>query len=226
MRRWLFSRLDGTNYRRSFLAHNPAKSEVWVCFPEGGEAACSLALIWNYQSNTFGVRELPNLTAAAFGPLDTTATNDWATDSDAWNDDTTTWNQLDVSQADNRLVGSSTASSLYLLDQSSNFAGAAYQSMLQRNGMAFGDPSRVKLLRAVYPRIDASTGTQVQIQVGAAMDAEQSPQWAPAVTYTVGTSYKADTFAQGRFLSLRIFGSAGQWRLKSVDADVITKGTY
>lgn len=226
MRRWLFSRLDGTNFRRSFLVHNPARSEVWVCFPSDGEAACTQALIWNYQGNTFGVRDLPDLTSAAFGPLVTTATNDWNTDADTWVDDTTTWNQLDVSAADNRLAGASTAPAIYLLDQSTKFAGAAFTSRLQRSGMALGAPSQVKLVSAIYPRIDANTGTEVQIQVGASMDAEKGPQWSPAVTYTVGSSFKADTFAQGRFLSLRISGSSGQWRLKSLDADIVMKGAY
>jgi hypothetical protein len=226
MRRWLFSRLDGTNFRRSFVVHNPAQSEIWVCFPNNGDSFASLALVWNYQGNTFGTRELPNLTAASVGPLDTGTANVWNDDLEVWDSDATTWNQLDVSQADKRLIGSSTASRLYLMDQTTQFAGVPFETMFQRTGMAFGDPSRVKLIRALYPRIEATTGTVVNIQLGAAMDAEKAPVWSPPVAYTVGSSFKADTFAQGRFLALRVYGSSGNWRLKSVDADVITKGNY
>jgi len=184
-------------------------------------------LIWNYAGNTFGVRELPNVTSGAFGPVPQTATTAWDDDTDAWADDSTTWNQFDVSAADQRMILSSAGDTrLYLMDQSNAFAGVAYTTTLQRSGMAFGAPSQVKVIRSIYPRIEANTGTQVSIQVGAAMDAEKSPQWAPAVTYTVGSSFKADTFAQGRFLSLRITGASGAWRLKSVDVDVVTRGTY
>ena len=112
------------------------------------------------------------------------------------------------------------------MDQSCAFAGASFRSRLQRTGMALGQPDRVKLVRSVRPRIDANTGTVVQIQVGGAMDAERSPTWSPPVTYTVGQSYEAHTFASGRFLALRILGDSGQWRLKSIDMDVVMKGRY
>ena len=104
MRRWLFSKLDGANFRRSFLAHNPARSEVWVCFPEAGQAACTKALIWNYKGNTFGIRDLPSVTAGSFGTLDGSTLDEWDADTDSWDDDTTSWDQLDVSQAVTRLV--------------------------------------------------------------------------------------------------------------------------
>lgn len=226
MRRWLFSRLDGSTFRRSFLVHNQAQSEVWTCFPTGGSAACNTALIWNYAGNTFGIRELPDLTAAAIGPLEVGSAAAWDDDTEAWDADSTTWNQLDVSQADKRLIGSSTASRLYLLDQTATFNGTSFEARFERTGLAFGDPERVKLVRALYPRIESSAGTTVYIQLGASMDAEQSPIWSTPVAYNVGSSFKADTFAQGRLLALRVYGSSGNWRIKSVDADVILKGNY
>ena len=226
MRRWLFSRIDATNFRRSFVAHNPGRSETWICFPENGETACTKALVWNYKSNTFGVRDLPNITAAGFGPISTTASNTWDADTAVWDDDTTTWDQIDISQADQRLVCSSTDSRMYLMDQTTSYDGTAFETRITRTGMAFGDPASVKLIRALYPRIEGNAGTVLSIQLGAAMDAERAPAWSPAVSYTVGSSYKADTFACGRFISLRITGSSASWRVKSVDADVILKGTY
>lgn len=226
MRRWLFARIDASNFRRSFLAHNPARSEVWVCFPETGEDACTKALVWNYKSNTFGVRDLPDITSGSFGPISTTASSTWDAETGTWDDDTSVWDQIDVSQADQRLVCASTSSRMYLMDQTTSFDGTAFTTRVQRTGMAFGDASRVKLIRGIYPRIEGNTGTVVSIQVGAAMDAEAAPAWSAAVSYTVGSTYKADCFASGRFISLRISGSADSWRVKSVDADVIMKGYY
>ena len=88
-------------------------------------------------------------------------------------------------------------------------------------------PDTVKTVRAVVPRIDAAAGTQLSIQVGASMDAEIAPTWSNPVTYTVGSSRKADSFATGRFLSVRVTGTTtNQWRLKSYDLDVIDHGAY
>ena len=226
MRRWLFSQIDSTYATRSFLVANHAWSEVWICYPMPGSTACTRALIWNYKTNTFGVRELPNVTAGDFGPMVATASDQWKDDTETWNDDTTTWDQIDISNADKRVLMSSTDSKIYLMDSSQSFAGTAYTSTLERTGIAFGNPVKSKLIRAIYPRIDAPTGTQLSIQVGAAMDAERSPGWSTAVTYTVGSSYKADVMCAGRFLGLRISGAAGSWRLKSLDIDFIEQGVW
>ena len=227
MRRWLFNQIDGSNFGLSFLTANHAQNEVWICFPTSGASSCNRALIWNYVDNTFAVRDLPNATAGAFGPLSVNASNRWNDDTESWNEDTTTWDQSDISQADKRVLLASTAPGLYLVDQSNRFAGTTYTSSLERLGMSFGTASTVKTLRAVFPRIDAPSGTSVTIQAGASMDAETGYVWSPPVTYTVGSTYRVDTFATGRFIGLRVSSSSsGSWRIKSMDFDFVQRGTY
>jgi hypothetical protein len=59
------------------------------------------------------------------------------------------------------------------------------------------------------------------------MDAEQGAAFGAPFAYTVGSSYKADVFATGRFLALRIESAGGaRWRLKSMTLDVQPMGTY
>jgi hypothetical protein len=56
---------------------------------------------------------------------------------------------------------------------------------------------------------------------------EVAPTWSSPVTYTIGSTRKADAFATGRFLSLRIKSTAGfAWRLKGIDLDVVKRGAY
>jgi hypothetical protein len=71
------------------------------------------------------------------------------------------------------------------------FDGATPTSILERTGITFDKPDVVKTLRQVIPRIDATAGTVLSIQLGASMDAEVAPTWQPAVSYTVGTTRKA-----------------------------------
>ena len=226
MRRWLFGRIDGSTFGRCFLSANHARSEIWICYPTNGQTTCNEALVWNYAENTFGIRELPNTTAGAFGPLSTSVVATWAADTETWEEDTETWDQSSVSAADRRVLLSSTAPGLYLMDQSSKFAGTAFTSRVERTGMAFGDPSATKLVKAVYPRIDAPTGTVVYIQVGGCQDAEQGPAWSAPVAYTVGSSYRVDTSATGRFLGYRVYSATGRWRVKSMDFDIVKMGRY
>lgn len=228
MRKWLFNTIDSTNRKRCFVVSNPAFNEVWVCFPELGKQACTLALVWNWDSNTWGVRTLNNVTYGAIGQLDYSITSTWASaGTDVWGDSTKAWNQDELSPAQSRLLTASTAPSINAVDVSATFNGTPFTSRLARAGLAFDVPERVKMVRAVYPRFDAAAGTKVQIEVGGSMDAEVAPSWSPPVTYTVGSTYKADVTASGRFLSIRYTSLDNQsWRIRSQDMDIVMRGTY
>lgn len=226
-RRWLFRRINSTYYTRSFVVHNPARQEVWICYPKQGVEACNEALIWNYKQNTFGVRELPNVTSGAWGKVDSSASDTWNADADPWNLDDTTWNQVSVSLADQRLVTASTASRLYLMDQGGTFSGSDISQRLERSGLAFGDALQMKLVRKVRPRIDAPAGAVISVQVGSAMKAEDAPIWQPAVNFRVGTDFEVNTFASGRYLAFRFTSTtASQWRMRSFDVDLVPMGAY
>ncbi|MBF0212379.1 MAG: hypothetical protein HQM00_02305 [Magnetococcales bacterium] len=62
---WFEQRVDPTHKDRSFVAANRTEREVWFCFPERGASWCTLALTYNYAFNTWGTRQLPNLSAMA-----------------------------------------------------------------------------------------------------------------------------------------------------------------
>ena len=228
LKNWLFaSQIDSASYSKCFVVANPSKAEAWICYPEVGETTCTRALVWNWDANVFGVRELPNANHAASGLLDYSASSGWSTDAESWADDSTLWNQDEFTPADPRLLIASNAPGIYLADAGATFAGSAVEATLERSGMAFDAPEQVKVIRSVYPRIDAPAGTQVQITLGYSMDAEQAPIWGSPVTYTVGSTYKADAFASGRFLALRLSSTGGpRWRVKSLSLDLVAQGAY
>jgi hypothetical protein len=228
MRKWLFNNLDTTNYARAFVVANYQTNEVWVCFPESGMAACTLALVWNWVDDTFSTRQLSNVTYGGTGPAIVTATGStWATDSNAWSTDTTSWNNDGFASAQSRLILTTTAPLISLTESAATFDGATPTSIVERTGITFDKPDVVKTVRQVIPRIDATAGTVLSIQVGASMDAEVAPTWQPATSYTVGTTRKADAYATGRFLAFRITGTTSNpWRLRSFDMDIQERGMY
>lgn len=227
MRRWLFDQIDPTNYARSFVVSNPALDEAWVCFPTNGSAACDRALIWSWKDNTLSVRELNAATYACSGQFDASADPSWAGDAAAWSSDATTWSQSDIPPQQARLLISSAAPKLLVADSGNTFAGAAYTARAERLGLAFGAPERVKLVRSIVPRIDGATGQTVQIQVGGAMDVEGPYTWSDPVAHTIGTSYKTDLMATGRFLAWRVQSTGSfSWRIRSIDLDIVQQGAY
>lgn len=227
MRRWLFNRIDSTNFKRAFLTTNPARNEVWVCWPQGGDTACTMALVWNWVDDTFGVRELPGATCGAAGQINYAAASAWATDTGTWAADTSVWNTDEYNAMEARLILGGAGPALQLQDTGALFSGVAPTSLLERTGMTFDAPDMVKTIRSLVPRVDAPAGTLLSVQVGASMDAEVAPTWGAAVPYTVGTTRKADVFATGRFMAVRIGSTDVQpWRLKSYDLDVVNRGMY
>lgn len=228
LKSWLFAtEIDSTNYGLCFVSANPAKSEALICYPEVGESSCTKALVWNWDSNTFGVRRLPEVWHAAAGLIDYSASETWDSDADTWDSDDSAWNQNEFTPASPRLVMAANAPALYLADAGTTFDGTAMDALLERTGMAFQAPEQTKTLRAVYPRVSAPAGTVLTITAGGSMDAEQAPTWGSPVTYTVGSTYKADLFATGRYLALRIQSSGGaRWRIKSLSLDIVPRGMY
>lgn len=227
MRKWLFNQIDSTNRKRSFVCTNPAANEVWVCFPELGKSACTKAAVWNWADGIWSIRSLNNVTYGASGQIDYSITSTWIASGDMWADASNAWNQDELSPAQSRLLTVSTSPVINAIDVSATWNGSAYTSRLVRTGLSYDMPDRVKLLKAFYPRFDAAKGTKVQIEFGSQNDIEQSVMWSSPVVYTVGSTYKADSFACGRFLAIRLTSLDNQpWRLRSYDVDIVPMGYY
>lgn len=228
MRKWLFQTIDATAFRRAFLVPNYKRSEVWVCFPENGNTTCNLALVWNWADDKLAVRELAAVTCGAFGqiPAALSAPATWDADTGTWDSDATTWDGTEYLANDLRtMLGS--AAAFGLVDTGTSDYGNNMTATLERRGLHFGTPTRVKTAKSVFPRFDGTTGTVISVQLGGAMKANEGPVWSPAVDFTVGNDQKADIFATGRFLAIRFTSrGAGLWRLRSLDIDGRVGGAF
>ena len=224
VRRYIFNNIDSTNYKRAFVTTNPQRNEVLVCFPFNGSSFCNKAAVWNWESKAWGFRDLSNVTYGSTGLISFDIATTWATDSESWRDDGTSWNENEYSPNEARLLLTSTTKIL-AFDVGSTDDGELVSGVLERTGFTFDDTYGVKLLRAVYPRIDAADNIPVTIEVGASMNADQVPVWSPPVTFTTGTDHKADVLVTGRFLAIRI-SAPSVFRVRSMDMDIVPVGAY
>ena len=227
MRRWLFKTMDSTYFHRSFVVSNPAYNEAWICFPRTGSALCDRALIWNWVDNTFSIRELNNVTYGCSGKFAFSMSSAWSADSNPWSSDPTTWSQSDMTNAMPGIILCTTDPAIISADTGSDFHGTAFAAKIERIGMALGEPGMVKTVRSIFPRIDGATGSKVYIQTGGAMDVEGPYQWSDPVPYTIGSTYRADSFSSGRFIAYRVYSTDNfAWRVKSMDMDYVVRGPY
>ena len=227
IRRWLFDSLDSTYYDRSFVTTNPSFNEVWVCYPTTGNSVCNRALIWNYVENTFTTRELTGVTYGCSGQIAVSVDDSFGADTISFDESSTTFDQAQLPLSKAQLVLTTNTPQILAVDVGNDFHGTDFTASIERTGLAFGDPAVVKTVRSVYPRIDGNNGSTIYVQIGATMDVETPYTWSDAVPYVIGSTFKADTFATGRFIGYRVYSNdTFSWRAKSIDFDVVMRGRY
>jgi hypothetical protein len=169
------SRVDSTNRKRTFVEVNPYTNEVWVCFPESGQSTCTKALVWNWNDDTWGERDLANVTCACSGFIPT-----------------------GIATGARMLVGTSSPKT-GLVDSGTTDFGNTYTSMLERTGMDL-DSTDFKTLHQSMPRFDASTNFTASIFHGSAPTQDGAVTYASAQTYTHNTTQRVSAFApSGRY---------------------------
>jgi hypothetical protein len=223
VRRFIFDSIDGANYKKAFVTKSLKDNEVLICLPT--DSGCNKAAVWNWQTKAWGVRDLPSVTYGAEGQLAQGVTEVWSNDSDTWNQDDTTWGQESELEPNEDRLLLCTTSKIAAFDVGTKDLGAVMPSKLERTGLSFDEPAGVKLFRGVWPRIDAPSGTVVNISIGASMTPNGAPAWGAPVPFTVGEDVKTDAFAQGRYLALRI-ESEGFYRVRSVNLDIVPTGGF
>jgi hypothetical protein len=154
---------------------NPYTNEVWVCFPESGQSTCTKALVWNWNDDTWGERDLANVTCACSGFVPTS-----------------------IATGARMLVGTSSPKT-GLVDSGTTDFGSTYTSMLERTGMDL-DSTDFKTLHQSMPRFDASTNFTASIYHGSSATQDGTVTYASAQTYTHNTTQRVSAFApSGRY---------------------------
>jgi hypothetical protein len=228
VRQTVFDELDNSYAEQaSFVATNPSKSEVWICYPTDGNSTCTKAAIWNWSDDTWTFRTLRNVTAGGTGQTPLAVGYTWTTVPYTWTNTPETWGGKTAAQNDQHLVLAHASSQLGLVGHGLQDLGVSVTASAERTGLHLDDPQTIKLLREVWPHVDADDGTVISIYVGAHDKPSQSVTWESAATYTVGTDEKVDVMTSGRHLALKFVSTADKaWRVRSVDLDVTTMGRY
>lgn len=226
-RRYFFQNIDVTNKGKVFVTKNPFLNEIFVAYPSIGATWCDTALVYNYVDGTVSFRSLPNVTHAAYGPVDNSLAGNWNQDSAPWDTDLTAWNGPDYTPDTARVMMGSADSKLFLLDASASFDGALPDAYLERTGLSFDAPERIKLVSGLRPRITGNPGGTVIVKVGTSDAPDGAPAWLATMTYTIGSTLKLDCFVSGRYLAIRFeTGTAYTWRLDGFDVIVDDAGEF
>ena len=226
-RRYFFQNIDVTNKGLVFVFKNPFLNEIMVAYPSIGATWCDTALVYNYVDGTVTFRSLPNVTHAAYGPVDNSLAGNWEQDAAPWDSDLTAWNGPDYTPDTARVMMGSADGKLFLLDASASFDGALPNAWLERRGLAFDAPERIKLVSGIRPRIAGNRGGTVIVRLGAADTPDGEPTWSAPLTFVIGSTLKLDRFISGRYIAVRFeTGTAYTWRLDGFAIEVNDAGEF
>jgi len=227
-RKWLFKQLDSDNRVLSFVTQSPLANELWICFPQQGDSFCTLALVFNWKYNTWGIRELPYVTHAAQGSVNYQPGKLWTDMIGTWESAQLSWDQnLSQLSIQNTMLASPSKGKLYAVETTSQFDGTDFQSYVERKHLRFEKPDTVKLLKQVRPLIEGPLGSTINIYVSSSYDQTADPVQHGPFPFIIGQNQKIDCHVTGRMLGVR-FEATGSfpWRLKRYDVDVTEIGEY
>lgn len=226
-RRDLFQSIDVDGAKLCFVFKNPFFNEVFVCYPAIGSTSCDRAMVYNYVDKTVSFREMPNLNHAAFGPVDNGLSGTWSSDSAPWKADLTAWGGPDFVPSSARTIMASANQKLYMMDSSSSFDGVIPAAFIERRGLYFDAPDRIKMVTGVLPRLTGTVGETVIIEIGSSDDPYSDPVYGPPMAHVIGTTFRNDCFVTGRYIAIRFStGTAFQWRLDSYSLDIEDAGAF
>ena len=233
LRRWLFQNLNPEAVGVARTAKFDQHHEIWFAFPYGNTTVLNMALVWNWELNSWTIVELPNLQHMVGVPLIASAGGTWELASGTWADGgTSEWGTpiMTRSYSGQLYMASAQGGSIYRTAETFQFAGTDFESSLEARGLDIGaaqdgtlfhDAGRRKILRAVWPHIQAPAGTQFTVEASAYDDPGETPGWEASGTWTVGSSPKVDLYTEGRYLAVR-FRQTGavEWKMIGYDLDV------
>lgn len=243
IRKDLFAVMDPAFYYKSFVTVNSALHEVWICIPPVGQDVCTLAYCWNWDNQTWSLRDLPNIEYAALGYIDSGVTDIWNSDSNTWDSDSSVWNAVTYSAPNLRLVGVSPDNlSFYDLEPSTfDSTGEPIFATLEKTYIAVPANSRMqpdlfieKYFQRLWLRIKGTDGTTVQVTL-AAVDSRTFQIYGPTeqFIYTIGETSYIDFALTSALLFLRLDALPGDsvlmqppWTLSGYEIEYVTTGRY
>ena len=233
LRRRLTANMSADYYDRSFSVINTAMKEVWFCVPEDGATHPNIAYIYNWRDDTWALRDLPNISHAAYGAR-STPPNIWGGPPEevptpsgtgiqgTWAEQTGTWGTNARTPLDDFVMGVQADGSIVQLDGITVNEGST-ASTIERSDFALEGHSKVTTIRTIYPHME---GTKpVEIRFGAQQFAGGPILWKPAVTFTPGVDRKVDIRSTGELHAWRVSSTEpGNWKFSGMDIDYVIDG--
>ena len=98
-------------------------------------------------------------------------------------------------------------------------------SYVERTGHDLGDPSSMKFVRAVWPKLEVSGDNEINVYVGSQMSTEDGISWDGPTAYNPGTQSKVSCRTNGKLFGVKFESTTDiDWTLHGVEFELAKSG--
>ena len=227
LRRTVFDELNGDNYEKCFVAADYVKNEMIAGYPSGSSTVVNKAVLWNWKTDTFSIRDLPDTSYINAGIIEITAGTIWNTVSGTWNTGSGAWGSTNYDNvAENLVFADVTNTKIYRDNKGNTKDGTNMNSYIERTGYDLNDSSSVKFVSAVYPEIEVSGNNSINVYIGHQMSTEDAITWEGPVLFNPNSQSKVSCRISGKYFGVK-FESTGDfdWKLHGLSFNVHPRGS-
>ena len=226
LRRTVFDELNGDNYEKCFVAADYVRNEMIAAYPAGSSTVVDKAVLWNWKTNTFSLRDLPDTAHINAGIIEITAGIDWDGVSGTWDTGSGPWGATNYDNvAENLVFADVTNTKIYRDNRGNTKDGTNMISYIERTGYDLDDPSSVKFVSAVYPELEVSGDNSVSVYIGSQMSTEAGVAWEGPILFNPNSQSKVSCRVSGKYFGVK-FESSGDfdWKLNGLAFEVQRRG--
>ena len=96
---------------------------------------------------------------------------------------------------------------------------------IERTGYDLGDPSVVKCVTAIWPKLEVSGDNAIKFWIGSQMSTEEGVAWEGPVMFNPNSQSKVSCRVSGKFFGVKVESDTDvDWKLHGVDFEVMPRG--
>ena len=233
LKEYVFTTIDGGQIEKCFVAADYGRTEILFCYTSDGALTLEPdeAVVWNYITNTFTIREIPDTAHMGYGNVgNPTTSTTWAAASDRGDTITGPWT-MSYDLQDKVLLFADPGKTKLYRDRSGNKNDTSdMTSFIERTGITVGsngqpDQTTVKRISSIWPKMSINSTNEINVYLGTQMSTQDGVSWGSPVTFNPNTQSKVSVRGTGKLYGVRFESTTDMhWELDGYTIEVEDAG--
>ena len=233
LKEYVFTTIDGAQINKCFVVADYGRTEILFCFTADGAGTNqpNKAIVWNYITNTFSIRDLPDLAHIGYGNVgNPTTSTTWVATTTSWAGTTGPWTMSYDLQDKVLLFADPTNTKLYRDGSGNKEDTVDMVSYVERTGLTLNeqgqpDHTTVKRISSIWPKMSINGSDSISVYLGTQMSTEGGISWSSPVSFNPDSQTKVSVRGTGKFYAVRFESTTDMnWELDGYSIEVSNVG--